>query len=117
VRSLWEERDGDLALPSAQRAKLGFLLRAVRSAPYSARFNAVLLQHMRDAQERRERRDADADAARSARDAFAGAAAHITGGRATVSFGSSTGGAGAGGGGRRAAGQSLQELAASSWPL
>jgi chemotaxis protein MotB len=110
VRRLWQERDGDVALPSAQRTKLGFLLRAVRSAPFSARFNAVLLQHMRDARDRRVRRDADADAARAARDEFAGAAAHITGGRASVSF------RGVGGGSSGRAGASLAEIA-SSWPV
>ena len=82
VRRLWDDRDDGLTLPSSQRAKLTFLLRAVREAPYSARLYSLLHQHSRNAQERRLIRDSDMSAAIAARNSLAGAASLASGGRA-----------------------------------
>jgi hypothetical protein len=84
VRRLWDDRDDGLMLPSSQRAKLTFLLRAVREAPYSARLYSLLHQHSRNAQERRLIRESDMSAAMAARNSLAGAASFVSGGRAQL---------------------------------
>jgi hypothetical protein len=82
VRRLWDDRDDGLTLPSSQRAKLTFLLRAVREAPYSARLYSVLQHHARNEQERRDRRDSDMAAAIAARNSLGVTASLASGGRA-----------------------------------